>query len=39
MLHKNPSQISLRGIFRYLYPKKYPIFTESIVKKDTHSQS
>ena len=26
MLHKNPSQIGLRGILRILYPKKYPIF-------------
>ena len=36
MLHKNPSQISLRGIFRILYPKKYPIFTPMKVKKDAN---
>ena len=33
MLHKNPSQISLRGIFRILYPKKYPIFSKILRKK------
>ncbi len=39
MLHKNPSQSSLRGIFRILYPKKYPIFSKILRKKDTRSQA
>ena len=38
MLHKNPSQNGLRGIFRILYPKKYPILSPKSVKKVTHSR-
>ena len=32
MLHRNPSQISLRGISRIIYPKQYPIL-HSIQRK------
>ena len=39
MLHKNPSQNGLRGIFRILYPKKYPIFSKNPAKKDARRQA